>query len=72
VNNNEKPDLTNYTTEILESFSESNEGLCKSMKYNYAFLNIHKQLHQYIKEHRFSDKVSAGIQLEQITSILQN
>jgi len=42
------------------------------MKYNYAFLNIHKQLHQYIKQNRFSSQVPAGIQLEQITSILQN
>ena len=55
---------------VLSRFHDCNSALTKSLKHNYAFLDIYKQLHSHISEHRFSDRVSAELHLEQITTIL--
>ena len=56
--------------EFFDKFGECNDALTKSMKHNYAFLDVYKQLHAHVNEHRFSEKMSAGMHLEKITAIL--
>jgi hypothetical protein len=60
----ESSKVDNNQDTILSHFQECNQSLTKSLKHNYAFLDVYKQLHNHINENRFSDHLSAELHLE--------
>jgi hypothetical protein len=56
----------------MERVTECHQALNLSMRHNYAFLEMYKLLVKHVDEHRFSDKISLGMHLEQTSTILQS